>query len=139
LSPGPLKLYSYSRCSTCRKAIAWLDQKAIAYSLVDITLTPPSRAELALAWERLPVPRRLFNTSGLSYRALGPAVVKEMEPEQAIDALSADGKLIRRPFLISSDGSSLLVGFGFDPLAWSQVLVKLLPEPSADPALESGH
>jgi len=137
LSPGSLKLYSYSRCSTCRKAIAWLNHQGIPFSVVDITVTPPSRAELALAWERLPSPLRLFNTSGLSYRALGAAVVKEMEPDQAIKALAADGKLIRRPFLISSDGSLLLVGF--DSLAWSQVLANLPLEPSADPVPESGH
>jgi len=46
-----------------------------------------------------------------------------MEPEKArpSNALSADGKLNPpRPFLISSERLSLLVGFGFDPLAWSR-------------------
>jgi len=58
---------------------------------------------------------------------LGPAVVKgDGTPEQAIDALSADGKLIRRPFLIQSARLVVLVGLCFDSsLACPKVLVKL--------------
>jgi arsenate reductase len=45
--------------------------------------------------------KRLFNTSGQSYRALGSAAVAAMDDEQALAALAADGKLIRRPFAIT--------------------------------------
>lgn len=63
--------------------------------------------------------QRLFNTSGLSYRALGAAVVQALDDQAALAALSADGKLIKRPFLISDDGRILT---GFKELEWAALL-----------------
>ena len=31
-----LKVYCYSRCTTCKKALKWLDENNIAYTLIDI-------------------------------------------------------------------------------------------------------
>lgn len=62
---------------------------------------------------------RLFNTSGQSYRALGAAAVKAMDDEQALAALAADGRLIKRPFLISADGRIIT---GFREEEWQQLL-----------------
>jgi arsenate reductase len=61
----------------------------------------------------------LFNTSGQSYRALGAERVKAMDDEQALAALAADGRLIKRPFLVTS-GGTILTGFK-DP-EWSKTL-----------------
>ncbi|MCT0213013.1 MULTISPECIES: Spx/MgsR family RNA polymerase-binding regulatory protein [unclassified Synechococcus] len=137
MSPSPLRLYSYPRCSTCRKAIKWLDQHGVAMVLHDITLTPPSRSDLALAWGELSPPQRLFNSSGQSYRSLGAATARAMTMEQALDALSADGKLIRRPFLIRADPSLVLVGF--DPERWSEALLTTPQAPSRHPVPPSAH
>ncbi|MGC6482172.1 MAG: arsenate reductase family protein [Synechococcus sp.] len=113
----PLRIWSYSRCSTCRKALAWLEQQGLAGDVIDITESPPSRELLAEAAAFFGTRKPLFNTSGLSYRAFGSAVVKAMSDEEALDALAADGKLIKRPFLALSDGQ-FLVGFKLDQ--WSQ-------------------
>lgn len=53
--------------------------------------------------------RKWLNTSGMSYRALGKAKVDAMTDAQLVQALSADGKLIKRPVLVMSD--RVLVGF----------------------------
>ena len=53
--------------------------------------------------------KKLLNTSGKSYRALGKEVVAAMPVEQLLQAMNADGKLIKRPLL--SDGQRLLLGF----------------------------
>ncbi|MEO1001498.1 MAG: Spx/MgsR family RNA polymerase-binding regulatory protein [Cyanobacteria bacterium J06638_7] len=113
-----MRLYSYSRCSTCRKALAWLAGHGLAVEPIDITRQPPSREELLLALQQLGR-KRLFNTSGQSYRALGAASVGAMDDEQALAALAGDGKLIRRPFLITGDGAVLT---GFQPQEWQQRL-----------------
>ncbi len=124
--PGaPPRFYGYAGCATCRKARRWLQERQISVEEVDITTTPPSLVELRQAWEALPDPRRLFNTSGASYRALGAAAVKAMPPVQALAALAADGRLIRRPFLITAEGSVLT---GFDPARWEQAF------PASQPA-----
>ena len=41
-----LKVYCYSRCSTCKKALKWLDDKGIKYELIDIKDTHQSEEEL---------------------------------------------------------------------------------------------
>ncbi len=100
--------------------MAWLDANNLAYDVVDITLTPPSKAELARAFEQLARRQLLFNTSGQSYRALGAEVVKAMDDEEALAALAADGRLIKRPFVALPNGDFLV---GFKPEDWSQALL----------------
>jgi arsenate reductase len=123
VSQPPLRLYSYSQCGTCRKALQWLAQRGFSVQggslqLLDITRTPPSAAELRQAFGAVGR-KRLFNTSGQSYRALGSAAVAALNDEQAIAALAADGKLIKRPFAITTGGAVLV---GFKPEEWQAAL-----------------
>ncbi len=114
-------VYHYPACSTCRKALAWLDRHGVAHTRIDIVKEPPSRSVLARV---LPQTgdnlRALFNTSGQSYR---DGNFKERLPtlsrDQALDALAADGKLIKRPLLITKDGALV----GFDEAAWKRTLL----------------
>ena len=107
---GTLQVYSYNRCSTCRKALAWLKERGIAHEVHDITLTPPPKEVLCAAHQSLGDRKLLFNTSGQSYRAMGAAAVKALSDDEALDALAADGKLIKRPF-VAVDASTFLTGF----------------------------
>ncbi len=112
----PALLLHYAGCSTCRKARAWLNEHHVSVTERPIVDAPPTKAELA-KWvpaSGLPV-RRWLNTSGLSYRALGKERVAAMSDAELVDALSRDGKLVRRPVLV--DGDRVLVGF--DPAAWA--------------------
>ena len=61
----------------------------------------------------------LFNTSGQSYRAMGSAAVKALSDEEALDALTSDGKLIKRPFVEVSSSRYLA---GFKPDLWESAL-----------------
>ncbi len=115
---GQPRFYSYGPCSTCRKALAWLKQQEIAVEVIDITVQPPSPQELEAALEQIGR-SRLFNTSGQSYRALGAAAVKSLSDGEALQALAADGKLIKRPFLITAEGR---VSTGFNPEEWAPLL-----------------
>lgn len=99
---GP-RFYGYRACGTCRKALTWLRERGLTVEEIDITTQPPSAAELAQAFAQLGR-ARLFNTSGQSYRALGASAVKAMTDDEALVALAADGKLIKRPFLVLQDG-----------------------------------
>lgn len=101
----------YHKCSTCRKAQAWLDSRSIAYELRDIKEHNPTIQELT-EWHRrsgLPL-RRFFNTSGLQYRALGlKDRLPSMGEDEQLALLSSDGMLVKRPMLIAED--FVLVGF----------------------------
>ena len=114
MSSTPLRVYSYAKCGTCRKALQWLAQQGFSVAegnldIIDITLQPPSSEELQAAFSALGL-KRLFNTSGQSYRALGAATVAAMSDAEALAALAADGKLIKRPFALTASGQ-VLVGF----------------------------
>jgi arsenate reductase len=50
---------------------------------------------------------------------LGAAVVKALSDPEALQALAADGKLIKRPFLISAAGQ---ISTGFNPQEWAGLL-----------------
>lgn len=107
----PTKVYSYAKCGTCRKALGLLKELGASYDVIDIVVSPPSRGELERALELAAVPvKRLFNTSGQSYREgrFGERLAS-MSEEEAIDALAQDGKLIKRPLVLGSDFA--LVGF----------------------------
>ncbi len=101
----------YPKCSTCKKAEAWLVEKGISFQKRDIKEDNPTREELArwLAASGLPV-KRFFNTSGLQYKALGlKDRLPAMTVEEQLDLLATDGMLVKRPILV--DGDKVLVGF----------------------------
>ena len=123
MSSSRLRLFSYPKCGTCRKALQWLDQQGFSVGngnleLIDITLDPPGLDDLRLAFNILGR-KRLFNTSGQSYRALGAAAVAALSDDEALAALAADGKLIKRPFAITEAGTALV---GFKPEEWQAAL-----------------
>ncbi len=116
----PLTVYTYAKCSTCRDAVKWLQTQGVPFVEKPIYTEPPSPAELtrmlALQDGNL---RRLFNTSGIQYRALGLAAkLPEMTEAEALALLASDGRLVKRPFVLG-DGIGLL---GFDPRTWSAAL-----------------
>jgi arsenate reductase len=103
-------VYHYPGCSTCRKALKWLDARGVAYDAVDIVATPPTLAKLERALKSGVPLKKLFNTSGQSYRAGGwGGKLDAISEAEALAALVADGKLIKRPFILT--GERVLVGF----------------------------
>lgn len=106
-----IKVYQYSKCSTCRKALKWLDARGVVYDAVDIVTSPPKKAELQRALKSGVPLKKLFNTSGQSYRdGKWGERLGDVTEAQALDALVGDGKLVKRPFIVSEAG----VTVGFD-------------------------
>ena len=102
----------YPKCSTCKKAKAWLDSHGVAYADRHIVEDNPTADELA-AWHAasgLPL-RRFFNTSGLVYRERNVKALLDagMGDEEAYALLAEDGMLVKRPILAGKD--FVLVGF----------------------------
>ena len=109
----------YSKCSTCRKAMKWLDEAGIAYESLPIRKTPPSIIELKHALRHLVDLKKIFNTSGMDYRAMN---IKEklttLSENEALELLSKHGNLIKRPLVI---GKNIALA-GFRPDQWQNVL-----------------
>ena len=112
----------YPRCSTCRKAKAWLDAHGVAYVDRDIVEDAPSAEELA-AWQQASglATRRLFNTSGRLYRELNVKARLDagMDDAEAIALLATDGMLVKRPLLVG-EGFVLV---GFKEADWEKALL----------------
>ena len=109
-----LTVYVYQKCSTCRDALKWLDQQGIAHQVKAIRETPPSPAELKTALDAFGGDlRKIFNTSGMDYRALGlKDQLPIMSESAAFELLSKNGNLVKRPFVIGE--GKVLVGFKAD-------------------------
>ena len=107
-----LKVYTYQGCSTCRNAVKWLKSQGIAYAEAAIRETPPSLTELRAMLMARGQLRLLFNTSGQDYRALNlKDRLPSMSEDEALELLSRNGNLVKRPFAIDAEQKVFLTGF----------------------------
>lgn len=108
-----LKVYAYQGCSTCKSATKWLRAKGISFQELAIRETPPTVAELrAMLKAHDGQLRLLFNTSGQDYRALGlKDKLPTMSEAEALELLSTQGNLVKRPFVLDPAGQVALTGF----------------------------
>ena len=117
-----VKFICYPKCTTCQKARKWLDDNQIEYEFRDIKLDNPTLDELT-DWHKksgLSL-KKLFNTSGLLYKALDlKNKLPTMSEDEMLSLLSSDGMLVKRPLLIGD--SFVLVGF--KEAEWSAALSK---------------
>ena len=103
-------LYSYLKCSTCRKASIWLDKKNLDYQLIDIVKEPPLLKYLNQALEQYSFnKKKIFNTRGKSFKSIN-LDFDSLSREEIIKLLLSDGKLIKRPFLVYEE-KKVILGF----------------------------
>lgn len=106
-----ITVYCYSRCTTCKKALKWLDDKGVAYTLLDIKEDHPDEEALRkyYAMSGLPL-KRFFNTSGIPYRELGLSKkLPDMSEDEQFALLASNGMLVKRPLVVGDD--FVLTGF----------------------------
>lgn len=110
----------YPKCSTCRKAKAWLDERGVAYEDRHIVEDNPTADELRLWHERSGLPlKRFFNTSGMLYREMGLSEkLPTMTDEAQYELLATNGMLVKRPLLVTETA----VIPGFREAAWAEAL-----------------
>jgi len=115
-----LRVWAYSGCDTCRKALKFLQERKIAPEIVAIRKQPPTVAELRRMLGHLGGDlRRLFNTSGQDYRALQmSARLPTLSVEEALALLAGNGNLVKRPFALAARGGAV----GFKLPEWEQML-----------------
>jgi arsenate reductase len=106
-----LKVYAYKNCDTCRRALKFLEARKVPHSVIPIREQPPTIAELKRMLKAYDGDlRRLFNTSGQDYKALGMKdKLPDMKTDEALALLAKNGNLVKRPFVLTDDGG--LVGF----------------------------
>ena len=108
-----LKVYEYANCSTCKKALKFLDARKTPYEKIDITAQAPSASELRQMLGYVGELRKLFNTSGLVYKELKLSEkLPSMSEKDALALLAGNGRLVKRPFLLGENWGT--VGFKED-------------------------
>jgi len=101
----------YPKCSTCKKAKAWLDDHNVKYDDRHIVENNPTTDELRLWHKKSGLPlRRFFNTSGMLYRDMQlKDKLPTMSEGEMYNLLASNGMLVKRPLLVLED--TVLVGF----------------------------
>ena len=121
-----MKVYAYSQCSTCKKALSYLRSTGRDFELKAIRETPPTKPELqAMLKVYGGKVGKLFNTSGTDYRVmkLGEKL-KSMDPAKALALLAKNGNLVKRPFVVA--GNTGMVGF--DLVEWMDKGIRPMPK-----------
>ncbi len=111
----------YPKCTTCKRAKAWLDEAGIEYIDRNIKDENPTIDELREWYAKSGLPlKRFFNTSGMLYKQMSlKDKLPQMSEEEQLELLSTDGMLVKRPIIINDD--TILVGFRQDE--WEQKLL----------------
>lgn len=115
-----MKIYCYPKCTTCKKALKWLDEQGMAYELIDIKEQNPSKEVLKDAYEKSGLPlKKFFNTSGLKYKELHlKDKLPSMTEDEQLELLSTDGMLVKRPLVVKEN----VVLVGFKEAQWEEKL-----------------
>ena len=117
------KIYEDNKCSTCVKALKYLDDKGVKYEKISIVDHPPSSQELEQMLDFIKADggsfKNLFNTSGVQYRELNISekIKAGLTESEAIKLLATNGKLIKRPFLLTDKAGTV----GFKEDVWNKI------------------
>ena len=106
-----LKVLVYRKCSTCLKALKWLEVNQVVFDERPIKEENPSYEELKAWYEMSGLPlKKFFNTSGILYKQMNlKDKLKEMSEDEQLKLLATDGMLVKRPLVIGAD--FVLTGF----------------------------
>ncbi|MBR2587657.1 MAG: arsenate reductase family protein [Bacilli bacterium] len=112
-------IIEYPKCSTCKKALKYLDDNKIEYTRRNIVENNPTEEEIKTWIKNNDIEiKKLFNTSGIKYRELNlKEKLKTMSEKEKISLLSTDGMLVKRPILLTKD--KILIGFKEDE--WKKI------------------
>lgn len=111
----------YRKCSTCQKALKWLEEHQVDFIERAIVEDNPTYEELKTWYEKSGLPlKKFFNTSGLLYKDMNlKDKLPNMTEEEQLSLLSTNGMLVKRPLVIGED----FVLTGFREIEWEEKLV----------------
>ena len=108
----------YRKCSTCIKALRWLDANGVEYVERAIVEENPTYEELKEWYGKSGLPlKKFFNTSGVLYKEMQlKDKLPTMSEEEQLKLLATDGKLVKRPLVVGED----FVLTGFKEAEWNE-------------------
>lgn len=108
----------YRKCSTCMKALKWLEEHNVEFMERPIKEENPTYEELKEWYAKSGLPlKKFFNTSGLIYKDMQlKEKLPTMTEEEQLQLLATNGMLVKRP-LVVGDGFVLT---GFKEKEWEE-------------------
>lgn len=116
----------YDKCSTCKKALKWIEDNGYKTECRPIREQNPTADELKKWHTQSGLPlKRFFNTSGNLYKEMKlKDKLPHMSEEEQHQLLATDGMLVKRPLLVTGHG----VFPGFRPEQWAELLNSNIPQ-----------
>ena len=109
----------YPKCSTCKKALKWLEGNEVPFTKRHIVEENPSEQELTEWYHKSGLPlKKFFNTSGNLYKEMHlKDKLPQMSEEEQLSLLATNGMLVKRPLVVGKD----FVLTGFKEAEWDQL------------------
>ena len=111
----------YRKCSTCLKALKWLEENHVDFVERPIVEGHPTYEELKQWYAKSGLPlKKFFNTSGMLYKEMGlKDQLPGMSEEEQLKLLATNGMLVKRPLVVGDD----FVLTGFREKEWEEKLL----------------
>ena len=111
----------YRKCSTCLKALKWLDGNGVSYEERPIVEENPTYEELKEWYQKSGLPlKKFFNTSGVLYKEMKRKdKLPGMSEDEQLQLLATDGKLVKRPLVVGED----YILTGFKEAEWNEKML----------------
>ena len=108
----------YRKCSTCMKALKWLEEHNVEFEERAIVEQNPTYEELKAWYQRSGMPlKKFFNTSGLLYKDMQlKDKIPQMSEDEQLQLLATNGMLVKRPLVVGED----FVLTGFKESEWEE-------------------
>lgn len=106
-----IKVYGIKNCDSVKKAIKFLKENNLEYSLQDFKTDPVSLDKVS-TWSKSVEMKQLFNTRGTTYRTLKLKDL-DLNDEQKLSWLAKENMLIKRP-VIEYSNNKVLCAFNED-------------------------
>ena len=108
----------YRKCSTCLKALKWLEEHQGTFEERPIAEENPTYEELKEWYKKSGLPlKKFFNTSGLLYKDMQlKDKLPTMTEEEQLKLLATNGMLVKRPLVVGDD----FVLTGFKEKEWEE-------------------
>ena len=105
-----IQLYGLKRCSTCVKAMRWLDENKQAYQFTDYRDEPVAGTLLSDWKEQLGGWEKLVNRSSMTWRNLPEERKSPQTDSEWLELIAEFPTLVKRPVRVEADGR-VSVGF----------------------------
>ena len=111
----------YRKCSTCLKALKWLEENQVDFEERSIVEENPTYEELKEWYQKSGLPlKKFFNTSGMLYKEMKlKDKLPEMSEEEQLKLLATNGMLVKRPLVVGED----FVLTGFREKEWGEKML----------------